>query len=112
MRGLFSLMASQRRGFNPSAVEKQSLLRESYNALLIGITHPIQRLRGQSLHNVRKPDTGESLGFEALYNLIGRERAFLCLCLGHLSCVQHQRSLCVNSTSTGNIGEVGLLGSR
>lgn len=102
MRGLFSLTVSQRRGFNPSAVEKQSLLRESYNALLIGITHPIQHLRGQSLHNVRKPDTGESLGFEALYNLNGRERAFLCLCLGHLSCIPHQRSLCVNSTSIGN----------
>lgn len=34
VRGLFSLRASQRCGFRQSAVEKQSLPRESYNVFL------------------------------------------------------------------------------
>lgn len=38
VRGLFSLRASQRCGFRQSAVEKQSLPRESYNVFLTPIT--------------------------------------------------------------------------
>lgn len=71
VRGLFSLRASQRCRFCQSAVEKQSLLRES-SQCFSDTHHPIQCLRGQSLHNVRKPDTGESFGFEALSNLNDR----------------------------------------